>query len=219
MINFYKVLLVTSLCLAMQVFAGTQVNVVGLFNNKALLMINGSGPHSIRAGQTKQGVKLISANSSAATLVIEGKRQVLKMGQAASVGSSRASSGEGVNSPVHLYADTKGHFFGNLTINGASLRYLVDTGATSVAMNSGAAKSANIDYARGKKVRASTANGIVEAYSVTINTLKIGSIVLNNVQAVVLEGASPPVVLLGMSAQNRLVMKRENTTLTLTKKY
>ena len=215
MFKIKSILFVASLCFALQAVADSQVNVVGLFSNKALVMINGSGPHSLRAGQTKNGVKLISATSNAATLVVEGERQVLRMGQAASV---RGSS-EGVNSPVSLYADKSGHFFGNLTIRGASLKYVVDTGATTVAMNSGDAKYAKIDYLKGTKVRMATANGVVEAYNVTLNTLKIGTIVLNNVQATVIEGGSPPFVLLGMSAQNRLDVKRENSIMTLTKKY
>jgi aspartyl protease family protein len=52
-----------------------------------------------------------------------------------------------------------------------------------------------------------------------LNTLKIGSIVLNNADVAVIEGGSPSVVLLGMSALNRLDMKRDNSILTLTKKY
>jgi len=197
-------------------FANTQVNVVGLFSNKAVVTINGGTPQSLSAGQTKLGVKLISADSESATFVIEGKRQVLKMGQAASVA---ASSGSEINSPVSLYADSRGHFYGNLSINGASLKYVVDTGATSVAMNSGDAKFAKIDYEKGEKIMLSTANGDVGAYLVKLNTLKIGTIVLNNVEAIVNEGGSPPYVLLGMSALNRVEMKRDNSIMTLTKKY
>lgn len=207
-------LLISAFCT--NVFANTQVNVVGLFSNKAVVTINGGTPQSLSAGQTKNGVKLISADSESATFVIEGKRQVLKMGQAASVATS---SGSEVNSPVNLFADSRGHFYGNLNINGASLKYVVDTGATSVAMNSGDAKFAKIDYEKGEKIMLSTANGDVGAYLVKLNTLKIGTIVLNNIEAVVHEGGSPPYVLLGMSALNRVEMKRDNSVMTLTKKY
>jgi aspartyl protease family protein len=214
------VLLVTSM-FASIAFADTRVNVVGLFNNKALVIINGGSPQSLSAGQTSNGVKLISADSTSGTFIVEGKRQVLKMGQAASVAASAlpANSDGGTNSPVTLYADANGHFLGNLSINGVSLKYLVDTGATTVALNSGDAKYAKIDYEKGQRVNMSTANGVVSAYLVTLNTLKIGTIVLNNVQATVNEGGSPAVVLLGMTAQNRLDLKRENSILTLSKKY
>ncbi len=206
------------LVFSMHVLADTQINIVGLFNNKALVMINGSGPHHLQAGQTKSGVKLLSANSDAATLEIEGKRRVLKMGQAAFVAVS-PSAPDAVNSPVSLYADQAGHFFGNLTLNGGSFKYIIDSGATNVTLNSDDAKAAQIDYKQGIKVNMATANGVIPAFKITLNTLKIGTIVLNNVDATVIEGSSPPFILLGMSAQNRLNIKRENSIMTLTKKY
>ena len=196
--------------------ADTQVNVVGLFNGKALLTINGSTPQTLSVGQTKNGVKLIAADSQQATLLIEGKTKVLGMGQGVSAGGGVESS---QHQSVNLYADAAGHFFGNATVNGTSLRYVVDTGATSVALNSIDAKRANIDYLKGEKSVASTASGKVVAYRVTVNTLKLGGITLNNVDAAVIEGGFPEVILLGMTALNRLEMKRDSTTMTLTKKY
>ena len=198
------------------VLAATQLNVVGLFNGKAVVAINGSAPQTISAGQTKSGVKLISASSDSATFLVEGKQQTLKMGQAASIAGGNAPTN---NSPVSLYADQAGHYFGNLSINGASLKYVVDTGATTVALNSGDAKFAKIDYEKGERINMQTANGDVSAYLVKINTLKIGSIILNNVVATVNEGGSPPVVLLGMTALTQMSMKNENSILTLSKKY
>ena len=203
-------LLSSSICMA-----DTQVNIVGLFSNKAVLIINGGKPKTLGVGQTSDGVKLISADSQAATLQIEGSTKRLGMGQAASVAGKSSS---GLVSAI-LYADSQGHFVSDCQINGASLKFILDTGATTVAMNSGDAKFANIDYKRGEPVQVSTANGIVTAYRVTIANLKIGGIILSQVDASVLEGGSPSVVLLGMSALNRLDMKREDIALTLTKKY
>ena len=213
--NKYVLIGFTAL-LAAPALAATQLNVVGLFSGKAVVAINGSAPQTISAGQTKSGVKLISADSESATFLVEGKQQTLKMGQAASVAGT---SGPANNSPVSLYADQAGHFFGNLSINGASLKYVVDTGATTVALNSGDAKFAKIDYEKGERILMSTANGDVNAYLVKLNTLKIGTIILNNVEATVNEGGSPSVVLLGMTALNHLDMKRENSIMTLSKKY
>jgi aspartyl protease family protein len=195
--------------------ADTQVNIVGLFSNKAVLIINGGKPKILSVGQTSDGVKLIAADSQAATLQVEGNTKRLGMGQAASVvGKSSSASASAI-----LYADSQGHFVSDCQINGASLKFILDTGATTVAMNSGDAKFANIDYKHGEPVQVSTANGIVTAYRVTIANLKIGGITLSQVDASVLEGGSPSVVLLGMSALNRLDMKREDIALTLTKKY
>ncbi len=212
----FKLLLVLlTTFFASQALAETRLNVVGLFSGKALVSINGGAPQSIGAGQTKNGVKLISADSESATFMVEGKRQTLKMGQAASVAGN---AGPVSNDPVSLYADSRGHFTGNLSINGATLKYLVDTGASTVALNSGDAKFAKIDYEKGEKVPVSTANGVVTAYLVRLNTLKIGTITLNNVDAIINEGGSPTMVLLGMSALNKLDMKRDNSVMTLTKK-
>ena len=212
----YKVLFaLLATFFAGQALAETRLNVVGLFSGKALVSINGGAPQSIGAGQTKNGVKLISADSESATFMVEGKRQTLRMGQAASV---VGSSGPVNSDPVSLFADSRGHFTGNLSINGASLKYLVDTGASTVALNSGDAKFAKIDYEKGEKVPVNTANGVVMAYLVNVNTLKIGTITLNNVDVVVNEGGSPTIVLLGMSALNKLDMKRDNSVMTLTKK-
>lgn len=195
--------------------ADTQVNIVGLFSNKAVLMINGGKPKTLSVGQTSEGVKLIAADSQTATLQIEGNTKRLGMGQAASVGGNASAA----TASAVLYANSQGHFVSDCQINGASLKFLLDTGATTVAMNSGDAKFANIDYKRGEPVNMSTANGIVTAYRVTIASLKIGGITLSQVEASVLEGGSPPLVLLGMSALSRLEMKRQDIALTLTKKY
>ena len=211
-----RVLIYLTALLASPAFATTQLNVVGLFTGKAVVAINGSAPQTITAGQIKSGVKLISATSESATFLVEGKQQTLKMGQAASIAGG---GGPANNSPVSLYADQAGHFFGNLSINGASLKYVVDTGATTVALNSGDAKFAKIDYEKGERITMSTANGDVAAYLVKLNTLKIGTIILNNVEATVNEGGSPPFVLLGMTALNRMNMKNENAIMILSKKY
>ncbi|MGB2832283.1 MAG: TIGR02281 family clan AA aspartic protease [Methylotenera sp.] len=212
-----KVLLCTVIVLNAGVcLADTQVNVVGLFSNKAVVIVNGGKPKTLSIGQMSDGVKLLAADSKAATLQIEGKTKQLGMGQAASVGGSNANAGV---SSVTLYADSQGHFISDCLINGASFKFLLDTGATTVSLNSGDAKFANIDYKRGRLIQVSTANGIVTAYLVTLPSLKIGAVTLGQVEATVLEGGSPPIVLLGMSALNRLDMKRQDIALTLTKKY
>jgi aspartyl protease family protein len=195
--------------------ANTKVNIVGLFSDKAVIIINDGKPRTLSVGQTVDGVKLIAADSRSATLLIEGKIRKLSMGQAASVGDASASSKQSVT----LYANAQGHFVSECKINGASLKFLIDTGATTVALNSGDAKFANIDYKKGEPVLVNTANGIVTAYRVTIANLKIGNIILSQVDASVLEGGSPSVVLMGMSALRRMEITHQGIAMTLTKKY
>lgn len=195
--------------------AATQVNVVGLFSGKAVLVINGGKPRTLAVGQSSpEGVKLLAADSSRAVLEIEGKRQELAMGQGASVAGNASSA-----QTAQLYANQAGHFFGPGTINGGAVTFLLDTGASSIVLNSNDARRLGIDYLGGQTGAAQTAAGVVRAYRVSLNTVKIGGITLHGVEGMVLEGESPPVTLLGMSALNRLDMQRDGIALTLTKKY
>lgn len=195
--------------------AATQVNVVGLFSGKAVLVVNGGKPRTLSVGQaTPEGVRLLAADSSRAVLEIEGKRQELGMGQGASV------AGEAAQAPTALlYANQAGHFLGDGSINGKSVRFLVDTGASVVVLNSVDATRLGLDFVGGPKGAAQTAAGVVRAHHVRLNTLRIGGITLHGVDAMVLDGTSPPVALLGMSALNRMEMNRDGLVLTLTKKY
>lgn len=196
--------------------ADTQVNVVGLYSRKAVLIINNGKPQTLSVGQSStEGVKLVSADSSQAVLEVEGKRKALGMGQAATVTGAAASAAGSVT----MYSNAAGHFLTEGQINGATLTFLVDTGASAIALNSGDAKFAGIDYKKGERILMQTANGTVNSYRVVLNTLRLGSVVLHQVDAVVTEGGSPPVVLLGMTALNRMEMKHEGIALTLTKKY
>lgn len=207
------------LSLASVADADTQVNVVGLFNGKAMLSINGGKPRTYAAGQvTPEGVKLLSADSDKAVLMVEGKRRELGMGQGISIGSSGGAVSGGEQTAT-LYANNAGHFIGEGYINGSPIRFLVDTGATSVAMSGKEARRLGVDYLNGDAGYAHTAAGTVKAYGVRLNTVKIGGIVMHGVQASVVEGDAPAIVLLGMSVLNRVQMQRDGMVMTLTKKY
>lgn len=196
--------------------AATEVNVVGLFNGKAMVSVDGGKQQMLSVGQsTAQGVKLISADSREAVLEIDGKRKTLGMGQTQSYASS---SGGGGNQSVSLSADGRGHFVTVGSINGAATRFLVDTGASYVSLSAAEARRLGIDYQKGERGMMSTANGVVPAYRVTLNSVKVGDVAVNQVQASVSE-APMEVTLLGMSFLNRVEMKREGNTLTLIKKF
>jgi len=64
-----------------------------------------------------------------------------------------------------------------------------------------------------------TANGVAAAYRVKLDTVRVGDLTVNNVDAVVMEGDSLPVALLGMSFLNRMDIRREGQIMTLTKRY
>ncbi len=117
--------------------------------------------------------------------------------------------------PITLHADEEGHFFGELTVNGATLRYIVDSGASNVTMNSIDARKAQINYAEGDVISLLTPSGEVPAYNLKLSGMVIGPATLNGVDVTVIEGDSPPYVLLGLSAQRMLDVKRDNEVMTL----
>lgn len=210
-----SMLLCLTVC-SMPAGADTHVNVVGLFSGKAVLVINGGAPRTLAIGQvTPEGVKLISADSAQAVLEVEGRRRTLGMGRGASVSADVVARGQSVT----LYADPAGHFFGEGSINGKPVKFLLDTGATAVSMSSAQARRLGIDYMVGREGATSTAGGVVKAWQVSLNSVKLGDMTLNQVMGLVIEGNAPPFALLGMSALNRVEMKRDGIAMTLTKKY
>jgi aspartyl protease family protein len=197
--------------------AAVDINVVGLTSGKAVVSIDGGKPRTLSVGQvTPEGVKLISATSEAAVFEFDGERRTLAVGQGAAV--ANAATPQGGNS-VTLFADSRGHFTTVGVVNGISLRFLVDTGATSVVLSSADARRAGVNYLSGTRVLTQTANGVVPVYAVKLDSLRIGDITLTNVDASVIEGDKLPLALLGMSFLNRMEMKRDGTTLTLIRRY
>jgi len=190
----------------------TSVSVVGLFKDKAIVSIDGGKPRTLSAGQTLQGVKLLAADSASATLDVNGTRRTLGMGQSFAGGASDTRQS------VSLTADGRGHFTAAGSVNGYPVTFLVDTGATSVAINAAEARRLGVDYTAGQAVGVQTAAGLVKAWRVTLNTVKVGGISVNQVEGLVVEtGLSIP--LLGMSFLNRMEMKRDGQTMTLTQRY
>jgi aspartyl protease family protein len=168
----------------------------------------------ISVGQKISGIKLIEANSESAVVEINGKRERLLLGQ--SIASAGPSSDR---AKIVLTADGNGHFVTTGQMNGGTTRFLVDTGATNIAMSTAEAKRLGISYLNGERGVSYTANGPVSVYRVTLDTVKVGDVTLHQVDAAVIDGQGMDITLLGMSFLNRLDMKRSGSTLTLTKSY
>jgi len=191
----------------------TSVSVVGLFKDKAIVSIDGGKPRTLSVGQTMGGVKLLAADSDSAQFDVDGKRRALSMGQSFAGGTAT-----GGRQSVSLTADARGHFAASGSINGYPMTFMVDTGATAIAINAAEATRLGLDYKRGQAVGVGTAAGMVPAWRVTFNTVKIGGISVNQVEGLVVEtGLNVP--LLGMSFLNRMEMLRDGQTMTLTKRY
>ncbi len=205
-------LVLLALC-ASPAFAA-DVTLVGLIGAKAIVVIDGGAPRTLAPGQkTTEGVVLLGTEKEAASFNIDGKTRTLRMGQAysAAVRHGRQS--------VTLGADARGHFVAGGSINGGSVLFLVDTGATFVSLSAAEARRLGIDYLRGLRARIQTANGMIEVYRVTLDAVKIGDIEVNGVDAVVSENGATGVSLLGMSFLNRMEMRRDAENMTLIKRY
>jgi len=193
----------------------TNVNVIGLFPGKAVVVIDGGAPRTIGVGnRTPEGVLLISADSKSATIEIDGKRETLEMGR-----HFESAAQTGSRSSVTLSTDSRGHVVTAGKVNGGEVRFLVDTGATMVTLPFSDAKRLGIDLTRAQQATSMTANGPVRVYRVKLDSVQVGDLVINNVDGIVHAGDALDIALLGMSFLNRTEMRREGDNLMLIKRY
>ena len=199
---------------AVSIAQAADVGLAGLFSGKALLTINGGAPRIVALGATTaEGVKVVSIQGDTATIEVDGKKRVLRVGQ----NVAAQPSGSGPATAV-LTADGSGHFLTVGNINGTSVRFIVDTGASLISLGANDARRIGIDVSKGKTGQTQTANGVTQVSHVKLDTVRVGEIVLNNVDASVLQ-QDMPVALLGMSFLNRMEMQRNGETMTLKKRY
>jgi aspartyl protease family protein len=192
----------------------TDVTLVGQIGSKAIVVIDGGAPRTLAPGKrTAEGVVLLEAGKDSASFEIDGKRTTLLMGRAYS-----AETNPGRQS-ITLKADSRGHFSAMGSINGGSVRFLVDTGATYIVLPVAEAKRLGVDYMHGERGAMRTANGLTTVYRVKLDTVRLGDVTVNNVDAVVSSNDAMGVTLLGMSFLNRMEMKRDGQSMTLTKRY
>jgi aspartyl protease family protein len=195
--------------------AATEVNVIGLFHGKAVVVVNRGAPRTLSGGEsTPEGVVLVSSDSNGAVLEFDGKRETLAMGQ-----HFETAAQTGARDRTVLPADSQGHFLVEGQVNGAFVRFLVDTGATNVLVPRALARRLNIDLANAERGTSLTANGAVTVYRVILDSVTVNGLTLRNVVGEVQEQGSMDVALLGMSFLNRTEMRRDGQSLILTKRY
>ena len=187
------------LLLGLTAFAVQSVNALpdiqaqGLFSGRAMLDIDGN-VQLLREGETsREGVKLISADSEQATIEYDGERH--QLGLSDRIGAGFAESVR----EVRLRPDNRGHYLARANINGRTIDVLVDTGATSVAMNSTHARQLGLNLDDAEISQVSTASGVEEVKVVNLSSLSIGGISRYSVEAVVIDGDFPQTILLGNS--------------------
>jgi len=192
-----------------------EVALVGVLGETAVLLsIDGGPPKTVKVGQKFSGVTVLSVATDRATVEIDGKRRVLLRGQHAASSSSAAAGRQSTT----LSADTRGHFIADGAINGGTIRFLVDTGATTIAIPARDAARLGIDYRKGRQGVVQTAGGPTTAYAVKFDNVRVGDIQLTNVDGVVIEQGLD-IALLGMTFLNRVEMKRDGQMMTLVRRF
>ncbi|MBT9505717.1 MAG: TIGR02281 family clan AA aspartic protease [Rhodoferax sp.] len=188
-----------------------------MLGNKALVIVDGSAPKAVATGETYRGVKIVSTQGDQAVIEIAGKRHTMRVGDApASVGAG--GGGDAGGTKIVLTAGTGGHFLTQGQINGKAVQFLVDTGATSVALSVADAERIGLNYRAGQAARSSTANGIVPTWRIKLASVRVGDVTMYEVDASVLAGEMP-YVLLGNSFLTRFQMTRTNDQMVLEKRY
>lgn len=193
--------------------ADQSIALAGVLGSKALLVVDGSAPRAVGPGETHQGVKVLSVTRDEATVEVQGTRRLLRLGE-----SPVALGSSGSGKRIVLTADTRGHFVNTGFINGKPMKYMVDTGASVVAIGKPDAERMGIKVDDKLKVVMGTANGVAEGWRVRFKSVRLGDVELLDVEGVVMP-TGMPFVLLGNSFLTQFQMTRNNDQMVLEKRH
>jgi aspartyl protease family protein len=195
------------------------VSLSGVAGDKALLVIDQAAPRFLSAGQTHQGVRLLSVQGETVTIEMGGQRQQLRVGDAPlHVGGGDAAGSGSAGRRVVLTADGQGHFMTHGQINGRTVKFMVDTGASNIILSQADARRINLAFDQGQPVGVNTANGRVTGHQLRLQSVRVGDVQVYDVTAIVLPQPMP-FVLLGNSFLTRFQMVRQNDQMTLERRY
>ena len=193
------------------------IEVVALFENKAMLMIDNERVLISVGDTTVHGITLLAADAKGALLQVDGRQQRFELGGLVrSTPSNKAQD----DPKIYVYRGIDNLFRTTGSVNGYPVNFLVDTGASSIAMSSQDAKRLGINYRLdGNPTWISTASGTEAGYNVTIDRVTISGVTLRSVAGLVIEGSEPTTPLLGMSYLNRFEITNSGHVMTLKRKY
>lgn len=193
------------------------VTLSGMMGSKALLIVDGNPPKLVAPGDSFRDIRVVSTQGDQAVLEIAGKRHTLKVGESPSSVGAGGGNAEG-GKRIVLTASSGGHFMTTGQINDNTVQFMVDTGATMVAMSIDEATRMGIKYQTGQRGSVSTANGMAPAWRVKLQSVRIGDVVVYQVDALV-SPAPMPFVLLGNSFLSHFQMNRTNDQMVLDKRF
>jgi len=210
---FNHTVIISLLLFSLQVNAVDKIEVQALMPGMVVLLIDGNRT-TLKTGGHAQGVKLISSTTNTAVLEVNGEKKNYQMGTTVST-SFRPR--ELITERVII--DNYGMFRSFGSINGHTVKFLVDTGASTVAMSAKDARRLGIQYRlEGTPTQASTASGLAKAWSIQLKTVRLGELLEHNVRGMVIDGDYPRQILLGMTFLNRMKVEKEGNTMSITSK-
>lgn len=192
---------------------GLRVSLNGHLGQSAALLVIEGQVRTVRIGQTVDGVRLLSLTDDSATVEVAGERHLLRLG-ASPVAQSAVSSQQ----RIVLGADERGHFTGIGAINGQTMSFVIDTGATLVTIGMSDADRMRLDYKNGRRIFVETANGRVPGHLLTLERVRIGEVEVYGVEALVTPQPMST-VLVGNSYLTRFQMRRDSNIMTLERRY
>jgi aspartyl protease family protein len=195
-------------------FAAGPVEVVALFKDRAVVRI-AQEQQMLKVGETSPaGVTLLQADTAHARVSYRGQEYQLSL-------SSRVagSFAKPTSESVRISRDRQGQYRMRGALNDHMVDFLVDTGASVVALSERQAQMMGLDYRSGQRGSVETAQGNANAYFLLLDRVTLGGITRRKVRATVIEGTYPVDVLLGMSFLNELSMNDNEGVLTLTAKF
>jgi aspartyl protease family protein len=208
-----RVVLAASL-LAGGAWAAPPVEALALFKDRALLR-DATGEHLLEEGETSpHGVTLLEADAHGARVRFGGEVYQLALSRHV---SGRFQAAE--RQRVSISPDAHGQYRIRGAINDHYVNFLVDTGASVVAMSRRHAAALGIDPARGREGSVQTAQGVIRSHFVELAEVTVGGITAYNVQAAVIDGNYPVEILLGMSFLRQVGMEEDGGVLTLVQKH
>lgn len=206
-----KALALSWLLLAAASVQAQSVSLAGRMGERALIVVNGQ-PMTVAVGATAGGVRLLRWAGDEAEVEVAGTKSRLRVGGTpAQIGAARAPSAA---REIVMTASSGGHFTPTGAINGQAVRFVVDTGATLVAMGQDEAARLNLDLSSARTGMSQTANGPVPVRIVVLDRVRVGEVEISNVGAVVLPQPMP-FILLGNSFLSRFQMRRDNDVMRL----
>ena len=197
-----------------------QIKVIALFKNAVMIKYNGK-QKILRKGQSlNKNIKLVSANSHGAIFIIDGEKTELGLHDSRFSDVPLNANSAQEKFSISIPMNHMGMFQISGSINGVPVNFLVDTGASSVAMSEKTAKKIGLQYKLyGDRAISSTAAGDTRSWLMPLKKVSVAGLELTNVHGAVVEKMDFDEVLLGMSFLRQLNMSNNGRIMKLTKKY